>query len=152
MESRGECGRKSRHETRETAMNGGPVIGALSDDNTSGDKPPLGRAGERLAAHYIEQQGLTVLERNWSCPQGELDIVATDGRRVVFCEVKTRSGIDYGGPVDAVTPDKCRRVRELARVWLQHRELVGCPVRFDVVSVLWPPSGPLRIEHLEEVF
>lgn len=133
-------------------MNGGPILGALSDDVTSGAKPPLGRAGERLAAEYLEQRGLTVLERNWNCPRGELDIVATDGSRVVFCEVKTRSGVDYGGPVEAVTPDKCQRVRDLARAWLQQRQLVGCPVRFDVVSVLWPPGGAVRIEHREEVF
>ena len=133
-------------------MNGGPILGALSDDDTSGATPPLGRAGERLAAEYLEQRGLTVLERNWSCPRGELDIVATDGSRVVFCEVKTRSGVDYGGPVEAVTPDKCQRVRDLARAWLQQRQLVGCPVRFDVVSVLWPPGGTVRIEHREEVF
>lgn len=133
-------------------MDGGPVLGALSDDDTAGGKSALGRAGERLAAEYLEQHGLTVLERNWHCPRGELDVVATDGQRVVFCEVKTRSGVDYGGPVEAVTADKCRRVRELARTWLQERHLVGCAVRFDVVSVLWPPGGEVRIEHREEVF
>lgn len=133
-------------------MNSGPVLGALSDDDTGGGKSALGRAGESLAAEYLDQNGLTVLERNWSCAHGELDVVATDGERVVFCEVKTRSGVDYGGPVEAVTADKCRRIRRLARTWLQERQLVGCEVRFDVVSVLWPPGGQVRIEHLQEVF
>lgn len=133
-------------------MNGGPIIGALSDDDTRGEKHALGRAGERLAAEYLEQHGLTVLERNWRCSQGELDIIGTDGRKAVFCEVKTRSGIDYGAPLEAVSPDKCRRIRELARAWLHERQLVGCQVRFDVISVLWPPGGPVRIEHLEEAF
>ena len=129
-----------------------PIIGALSDDDTQGRRHALGRAGERLAAEYLEQHGVAVLQRNWRCSAGELDIVGTDGHTVVFCEVKTRSGADYGGPEEAVSRDKCRRIRELARAWLAEWRLVGSAVRFDVVSVLWPPGGPVRIEHLEEVF
>ena len=70
----------------------------------------------------------------------------------MFCEVKARSGVDYGGPLLAVGPDKVRRVRRLAQLWLNERELTGCPVRFDVISVLWPPGGKPRLEHLEGVF
>lgn len=129
-----------------------PVIGSLSDDDTLGHRHALGREGERLAAQLLEEKGLTVLERNWKCRHGELDIIATDRRRAVFCEVKARSGVDYGGPLLAVGPDKVRRVRRLAQLWLNERELTGCPVRFDVISVLWPPGGKPRLEHLEGVF
>lgn len=133
-------------------MNREPIVGALSDDDTQGRRHALGRAGERVAAEYLEQHGVAVLQRNWRCSTGELDIVGTDGSTVVFCEVKTRSGIDYGGPEEAVSEDKRRRIRELARMWLGEWRLVGCPVRFDVVSVLWPPDGPVRVQHLQEVF
>ena len=128
------------------------IVGALSDDDTTGTRHLLGRSGERLAAACLEQHGLTVLVRNWRCPAGELDIIATDGERVVFCEVKTRSGVDYGSPLEAVGPHKVARIRTLARTWLIEQSLTGCLVRFDVVSVLWPPGGPVRIDHLEGVF
>jgi putative endonuclease len=130
----------------------GPIVGALSDDDTQGSKHELGRAGEQLAADYLEEQGLVVLTRNWRCPTGELDIVCTDGRTVVFCEVKTRSGVDYGAPLDAVNQHKVRRLRDLAKAWLHEQHLEGCPSRFDVLSVLWPPGNPPRIEHLAEAF
>lgn len=133
-------------------MSCGPIVGALSDDDTHGTKHALGRAGEQLAAEHLEQQGLVVLARNWRCPTGELDIVGTDGRTVVFCEVKTRSGVDYGAPLDAVSRHKVRRLRDLAMAWLREFRLEGCPVRFDVISVLWPPGQPPRIQHLAEAF
>ena len=133
-------------------MSRSPILGTLSDDDTQGHRHELGRAGESLAAEYLEEQGLAVLARNWRCAQGELDIVASDGDQVIFCEVKTRAGVDYGAPYDAVNPGKVRRLRELARTWLAEHRLSGCRVRFDVVSVLWPPGGPVRIDHFAEVF
>ncbi|MGJ7906231.1 YraN family protein [Actinopolyspora sp. H202] len=132
-------------------MRSKPIIGAVSDDDTHGRRHALGRAGEQLAAEYLRQRGLVVLSRNWSCSQGELDIVCTDGRRVIVCEVKTRSGIDYGSPVEAVSPHKVRKLREVAAAWLRAHDVRNCPVRFDVLSVLWPPDSPVRIEHHEEV-
>lgn len=133
-------------------MGGGRVFGTLSDDDTQGGKHELGRAGERLAAEYLEEHGIFVLARNWRCAQGELDIVGTDGDRVVFCEVKTRSGIDYGAPLEAVGKDKVRRLRLLARTWLDEQRLTGCAVRFDVISVLWPPGGQACVNHVEGAF
>lgn len=129
----------------------GPPRGVLADDDTWGRRHALGRAGERLAGEYLEQKGLVVLSRNWRCLHGELDIVATDGCKVVVCEVKTRAGIDYGAPIEAVTPDKVRQLRVLARMWLGAHDVRSAQVRFDVVSVLWPPGGPVHIEHREEV-
>lgn len=133
-------------------MGGNSLVGALSDDDTTAALHALGRAGERLAAACLEQHGLTVLTRNWRCSTGEIDIIATDGEKVVFCEVKTRSGVDYGTPLEAVGPDKVKRLRQLGRTWLYEQSLTGCAVRFDVVSVLWPPGGPVRIDHLEGAF
>jgi putative endonuclease len=133
-------------------MRHGPILGTLADDDTQGRPHALGRAGEQLAADHLEKQGWIVLARNWRCAQGELDIVATDGERVVFCEVKTRSGVDYGGPLNAVDQHKILRVRQLARAWLDEHRLHGCRVRFDVISVLWPPGGRARLDHLPEAF
>ncbi|GAA4619441.1 YraN family protein [Saccharopolyspora hordei] len=128
------------------------ITGPVSDVCTGNGRNELGEAGERLAAEMLERRGMTVLDRNWRCPQGELDIVAADGDTVVCCEVKARSGVDYGGPVYALNPEKITRIRSAARSWLAERRLVGCPVRFDFVSVLWPPGRPPRLRHLEGVF
>ncbi|MBA8823263.1 putative endonuclease [Saccharopolyspora lacisalsi] len=132
-------------------MTGKPFLGKLSDDDTRGRRHALGRAGESLAARYLEQHGLVVLARNWRCRLGEIDIVATDARKVVVCEVKTRSGVDYGSPLEAVGPEKAGRLKELARAWLAEHDVRWCQVRFDVISVLWPPEGPVRIDHRAEV-
>lgn len=108
----------------------------------------LGRQGEDLACRYLERQGLVVLCRNWTCREGELDVVATDGDKLVVCEVKTRSGVSHGSPLEAVTPEKLDRVRKLAQRWLSTYRVGWCEVRFDVVSVLWPPEGKVRLHHL----
>jgi putative endonuclease len=108
----------------------------------------LGRKGEDLACKYLAEQGLVVLSRNWTCRDGELDVVATDGDQLVVCEVKTRSGVAYGTPDEAVTPTKLSRVRRLALRWLAAHRVGWCNVRVDVISVLWPPDGQVRLHHL----
>lgn len=113
---------------------------------------PLGRRGEDLAADYLARHGLVVLARNWRCRDGELDIVATDGRRLVVCEVKTRSGRGYGDPAEAVTRAKAERIRRIASAWLRAHQVGWCEVRFDVIAVHWPPGGPAGVEHLQGVF
>jgi putative endonuclease len=114
-------------------------------------KDELGRWGEQLAAEHLEKRaGLTVLTRNWRCAEGELDIVATDATAstVVFCEVKTRSGLGYGTPFEAVTQGKRRKLRRLGVLWLSENRIKTYPsMRFDVVGVLLTPDGPPRIEH-----
>lgn len=93
-----------------------------------------------------------MLSRNWRCREGELDLVATDGECLVVCEVKTRSGTGFGLPVEAVTAAKIHRIRRLAGLWLSTYRVGWCEVRFDVISVLWPPDGPARIEHVQGAF
>ena len=118
-------------------------------------KDELGRRGEDLAVTCLEKSGLTVLDRNWRCTEGELDIVATDDGAitVVFCEVKTRSGIGYGTPFEAVTQGKRRKLRRLGLLWLTENRVRSYPaMRFDVVGVLLPPDGPPRIEHRAQAF
>lgn len=112
----------------------------------------LGAHGERVAAAYLTRAGLRVLDRNWRCREGELDIVARDGSALVFCEVKARRGTGYGLPVEAVTVAKRRRLRLLAQRWLAAHDEHAPEVRFDVVGVLVRRSGPAVVTHLRAAF
>lgn len=112
----------------------------------------LGRKGEDLAAEHLRRRGLVILERNWRCREGELDLLATDGRALVVCEVKTRSARGYGSPAESVTRDKQERVRRLAMRWLTARQVSWCPVRFDVVAIDYPPGGEPRLRHIVGAF
>ena len=96
----------------------------------------LGARGERLAAQWYEDNGHVVLDRNWRCREGELDIVARCGDTIVFSEVKTRSSNAYGSPAEAVGPTKQRRIRRLALLWLRAHDLHAVELRFDVVAVV----------------
>jgi putative endonuclease len=114
----------------------------------------LGAYGERLAARYLVESGMRILDRNWRCDQGEIDIVAMDDKCLVIVEVKTRRTLMFGSPVEAVTAVKATRLRRLAGCWLaDHRSLVdsAVDVRIDVVGVLRPARGPAQIEHLVAV-
>ncbi|GAA4656244.1 YraN family protein [Streptomyces chumphonensis] len=117
----------------------------------------LGRYGEDLAARRLRASGMAVLERNWRCRDGEIDIVARDGDALVVCEVKTRSAGGPQHPMAAVTPRKAARLRRLASRWLTERWLVryGRPptggVRIDLVGVLLPRRGAPVVEHVRGV-
>lgn len=116
-------------------------------------KDELGRYGEELAAEHLAAQGFQVLDRNWRCRDGELDIVARDGAAVVFVEVKARSSTDFGFPAEAVGPVKARRIRRLAARWLVENPPAGAPdLRFDVVSVLRQRGAPPQLVHLRGAF
>jgi putative endonuclease len=112
----------------------------------------LGAYGERVAVRLLTDAGLQVLDRNWRCRSGELDIVARDGSALVFCEVKTRTGSGFGHPVEAVTAVKRQRLRSLARAWLDAHDHHAPDLRFDVVGVLVPAVGPARVTHLRNAF
>lgn len=112
----------------------------------------LGSRGEHIAAVYLTDAGLRVLDRNWRCREGELDIVARDGDALVFCEVKTRRGTGFGHPAEAVTPQKQRRLRLLAQRWLAAHDEHAPDLRFDVVGVLVPPTGLPKVTHLPAAF
>lgn len=114
-------------------------------------KDALGKQGEDLAARHFVGAGFTVLARNWRCPVGEIDIVARDGDVLVIAEVKTRTSTAYGTPIEAITSRKLDKLRELALMWLRENPSGGVQVRFDVVGVLLPRSGPAQLEHLRGV-
>jgi putative endonuclease len=116
------------------------------------DRRALGQWGEDLAVLHLEAQGLEVLDRNWRCREGELDVVARDGRTLVFVEVKSRTSTAYGEPAEAVSPRKARRIHGLASAWLAEQRPAGrWDLRFDVVSVL-RTSGIPEVLHLRGAF
>jgi putative endonuclease len=114
-------------------------------------KDILGRQGEQVAAEYLERAGFRILDRNYRCSAGEIDIVAADRRELVACEVKTRSDVRYGAPVEAVTSEKLRRLRRLAVRWVLTHGLTFDGLRVDIVGVLRSSSGEFTIEHLRGV-
>lgn len=116
----------------------------------AGPANAVGAYGERLAARYLEESGMQILDRNWRCDQGEIDIVAMDDACLVIVEVKTRRNLMFGSPVEAVGVVKAARLRRLAGCWLaDHRSLVSSmtDIRIDVIGVLRPARGPAQIEH-----
>jgi putative endonuclease len=116
-------------------------------------KDAVGRFGEQLAATYLSDAGLSIVERNWRCSDGELDIVARDGPVLIFVEVKTRSSTAFGDPAEAVDRAKANRLRKLALRWLaEHRDIpYWSQLRFDVVSVLRNAPGGPTVRHLKAV-
>ncbi|MDQ3973544.1 MAG: YraN family protein, partial [Actinomycetota bacterium] len=117
----------------------------------SGSAAAMGRAGEQIAVRHLERLGMRVLTRNWRCAtaqvRGEVDVIAWDGRTLVFCEVKTRRDDAAGGPLAAITGRKQQRLRRLAAAFLADSGLQADDVRFDVVGV-WAGGDRARVEHL----
>lgn len=112
----------------------------------------LGAHGEGLAAKYLESIGFEILERNWRCAQGELDIVAYEAAQhaLVFVEVKTRSGSGFGAPLEAVHPAKAQKLYQLSRLWLHERAVRARNIRVDAVGVLLGGQRP-EISHVRGV-
>ncbi|HEX2284125.1 MAG TPA: YraN family protein [Mycobacterium sp.] len=113
----------------------------------------IGALGEQLAVEHLQASGLRVLTRNWRCRYGELDVIAADdaARIVVFVEVKTRTTDQFGGVAQAVTPQKVRRLRRLAGMWLAAQDGRWSQVRIDVVGVRIGRQQAPEITHLRGV-
>ena len=108
----------------------------------------LGAYGELLAARYLTSQGMVLLDHNWRCPVGELDLVLREGKTLVICEVKTRTSNDYGTPHEAIDRSKVERLRRLAAAWLRVHSARPDDIRLDLVAVLQPRGGEPEIDHV----
>lgn len=111
----------------------------------SGDaRQSIGRLGERLAGDALERRGYRIVERNFRCPYGEIDLVAEENQDLVFVEVKTRRGTAYGLPEEAVDQRKARKLQTLACYYLDLHQQADCSWRIDVVAVQFSSTGKLE--------
>ena len=111
----------------------------------------LGRNGEDVAAAHLRSHGYEILDRNFRCKAGEIDIVAERGGTLVFCEVKTRRTDRWGEPSEAVDFRKRARIRRLGAAWLAEHRTRHDSVRFDVISLV-VSGGRHRLEHVQDAF
>lgn len=111
----------------------------------------LGQEGERLAERYLRKKGYKLVERNYRCAVGELDLIVLDRRIVVFVEVKTRTGHGFGSPLEAVEFRKQRKMIQAAQFFLSAKGLQQREARFDVIGISWPGREPV-VEHIENAF
>jgi putative endonuclease len=114
-------------------------------------KQVLGKEGERIAEQYLKKKGYRLVERNYRCAAGELDLIVLDHRVVVFVEVKTRTGDGFGSPFEAVEFRKQRKMIQAAQYFLAEKKLQQRDARFDVVGISWPGRDPM-VEHIENAF
>ncbi|MDP7407117.1 MAG: YraN family protein [SAR324 cluster bacterium] len=118
----------------------------------SDERKKIGSIGEKLASDYLERIGYSILQRNFRCRFGEIDIIACNSEYLVFCEVKTRKGSAPLHPSLSVTEVKCKRIRELAGLYLIENEDETRQSRFDVMSVIMNQNREGTVEHLENAF
>jgi putative endonuclease len=111
----------------------------------------LGDYGERVAARHLTDLGMVVLDRNWRCDEGELDLVLRDGPALVACEVKTRTSFAHGSPHEAITDAKLARLRRLVQRWMLDHGVQPPETRVDLVAVLRPRRGPALVEHVRGI-
>ncbi|GAA5152717.1 YraN family protein [Nocardioides marinquilinus] len=124
------------------------------DTGTAGprlERRALGAYGERVAARHLAEAGLVLLERNWRCDEGEIDLVLREGPVLVVCEVKTRTSLVNGSPHEAITDAKLDRLRRLGGRWAAARGVVPPETRVDLVAVMRPRRGPALVEHVRGI-
>ncbi|MFF1633751.1 YraN family protein [Leifsonia sp. NPDC058248] len=114
-------------------------------------KDDLGRRGEDVAARWFERHGYAVIDRNWRCRAGELDLVVRREETTVFVEVKTRTSVAYGHPFEAITTAKTARLRRLAGEWCAEQNGGFAQLRIDAVAVIDAWSDTPQIEHLMDI-
>jgi putative endonuclease len=119
----------------------------------SNQKQNLGRRGEDEAASYLKKQGYILLQRNYRCPLGEIDIIAKDGKTLVFAEVRARSSGRFGLPQESIHWHKQSRLRKVAQYYLKAVQKEEAPVRFDVLALLFDRENqPVHVEHIKGAF
>ena len=122
-----------------------------TDPGRQGRNRALGDYGERVAARHLANLGMVLLDRNWRCDEGELDLVLRDGPALVGCEVKTRTSLAHGSPHEAVTDAKLERLQRLVQRWVRDHGVHPPETRVDLVAVLRPSKGPSLVEHVRGI-
>lgn len=116
-----------------------------------GHNAALGAYGESVAARHLVATGMVLLDRNWRCDEGELDLVLRDGPTLVGCEVKTRTSCAHGSPHEAVTDAKLARLQRLVQRWVRDHGVHPPETRVDLVAVLRPARGRALVEHVRGI-
>jgi putative endonuclease len=111
----------------------------------------IGRKGEELAVRYLKKLGYSIIEKNYRCPMGEVDIIAREGDILVFIEVKTRKDISFGRPKEAIDYRKRWQISKVAQYFLKKKNLQNISARFDVLEVQMDALG-LRFELIKDAF
>lgn len=112
----------------------------------------LGAKGQNLAEQYLLERGFHLIEQNWRCRYGELDLIMREGKTTVAVEVKTRSGTGFGSPLEAITPQKVARLRRLLIEWSRERNIRGSRLRIDGVGItLEPNTSAPQVDHLRSI-
>ena len=128
----------------------------MANEKEKGKRKPhnkeIGRKGEAAAARYLQYVGYEIVDRNWSCPAGEVDIVARDGDVLVFCEVKTRTNINKGFPSEAVDAEKRAKYEKIAAWYVRDYMFTDIPVRFDVIALLVVGEDRALMKHYVNAF
>ena len=112
----------------------------------------LGETGEAIASKFLEKNGYTILAQNYRRRFGEIDIIAREGDNLVFIEVKTRTGVSHGHPLDAITFKKQKQISKVAQCYLAEKNLFDTAARFDVISVIISKNSPVNIEVVTNAF
>jgi putative endonuclease len=115
------------------------------------EKKELGKKGEEKALRFLKKKGYRIIEQNYVCKMGEMDIIAKEKDTLVFVEVKTRTSTAFGLPQLAVTPFKQRQLSKVALYFLKEKKLEDIKARFDVVAILLPPEKE-QIELIRDAF
>jgi putative endonuclease len=112
----------------------------------------LGTQGEAIAELYLKKQKFTIIEKNFRCKCGELDIVAREGKTIVFVEVKTRKNLSYGPPQLSVTQFKQRQISKAALLYMEQKRIKGINARFDVIAIMLKNNESPQIDHIVNAF
>ncbi|MFB5759748.1 YraN family protein [Paenibacillus medicaginis] len=122
-------------------------------DGLSDNRRSKGTLGEEMAAQYLTGKGWRIIERNWRCRSGEVDIIAEKEGTLIFIEVRSRTGATHGTAAESVTARKIAQVRHIAEIYLHMRGAADIPVRFDMIAVrLLPDQQAEVMEHIEAAF
>ena len=118
---------------------------------TAASRQALGAYGERVAEEHLRSQGMTLLDRNWRCAEGEIDLVLRDGAVLVVCEVKTRTSTVNGTPHEAITDAKLARLQRLGVLWASSRGVAPQETRVDLVAIIRPRRGAAELDHVRGI-
>ena len=112
----------------------------------------IGNFGEDTASKYLEESGYVILDRNFRCRSGEIDIIARDGDYIVFIEVKTRRGSFYGTPGEAVNELKQHKIIRVSEAYIMKKKLFNCDFRFDVIEIIVDKAKNASIKLIKDAF